>query len=61
MARTLIVPPQIVTRLREGANLRLAHAAYEIASSVLAVDKEVSPLEDRRDMDRLWALLDALG
>jgi hypothetical protein len=61
MARTLIVPPQVIPRLREGANLQLAHAAYEIASSALAVNKEAPPLEDRRYMARLWALLDAIG
>ncbi len=61
MATTLTIPPQIVLRLREGANLQLAHAAYEIAALVLAVDKEAPPLEDRRYMARLWALLDAIG
>jgi hypothetical protein len=58
---TLIVPAQVIPRLREGANLQLAHAAYEIASSTLAVNKETPPLQDRHNMTQLWALLDAIG
>lgn len=61
MTTTLLIPSQVIPRLREGANLQLAHAAYEIASSALAVNKEAPPLEDRRNMAQLWALLDAIG
>jgi hypothetical protein len=61
MATTVSVPAYVVRRLRRGANLQVAYAADEIASSVLALQKDAPPHEDRRKLDRLWALLDAIG
>ncbi len=61
MARTLTVPSQVISRLREGAHLQLANAAYEIASSAHAWHKDAAPHEDRRKMEQLWTLLDKIG
>ncbi|HTD09547.1 MAG TPA: hypothetical protein VK680_11705 [Solirubrobacteraceae bacterium] len=61
MARTLIVPPQVISRLREGAHLQLANAAYEIASSATAWHKDAAPHEEHYKMEQLWTLLDAIG
>jgi hypothetical protein len=61
MARTLIVPPQVISRLREGAHLQLAHAAYEIASSATAWHKDTAPHEEHHMMEQLWTLLETIG
>lgn len=61
MATTLTVPPQVTAHVREGAQLQLAQAAYEVACAAHALQKDAPPLEDRRKMEQLWALLDAIG
>jgi hypothetical protein len=61
MPTLITVPPQVIPRLREGAQLQLSFAAHEIAASAQALHRDDPPLEERRKMDRLWALLYLLG
>jgi|GEM_PF-3774955 hypothetical protein len=61
MSNILTIPPQVVSRLREGTHLQLEYGAQTIQREAGTWPKAELPLSERQLMERAWALIDLLG
>jgi len=59
---TITIPAAVVPYIRSGAQLQIAGAAEELATTIDdAMYRGVAPLSERRRLLRAWALVDMLG